>query len=74
MHKINNTGNGRGSAAARCGEAPPHRQPILSRLRLDTWRLSLNNFKARLAGKAEPFRTVRRQSRGRFGDSSGPSL
>src|SRR6266581_7653555 len=36
------------------------------RLRLDQRRRSLLNFKSRRDGKAEPYRTMRRQSRNRF--------
>jgi len=53
-----------GFAAAQCGEALPHRciSKIDWRLRLGFMRHSLKKKKWTV-GKAEPFRTVRRQSR-----------
>jgi hypothetical protein len=53
-----------GLAAAQCGEALPHRciSKIDWRLRLRFMRHSLKKKKWSV-GKAEPFRTVRRQSR-----------
>jgi len=54
-----------GSAAARCGKALPYRKVLFSRwrLRLVATRRHSLEYKISSAGKAEPYRTVGRQSR-----------
>src|SRR5688500_8846165 len=68
----------RGSAAAQCGEAPPHRNhSILSgeRLRLEPSGGGVASKTGQaFPGEAEPHRTVRRQSRGNLMTPSLVSL